>query len=242
VIPETLIESELFDHEKGAFTGAHVRRKGKLEVADGGTVFLDGISESSAALQVRLLQFLQEREQTPPAVRIIAASDTDLSKSVENGSFRKDLYYRLAAIIIPLPPLRERGDDGVLLAKFFLEKVSQEMGRRPRRFSQEAEEAIRSYAWPGNVRELQNRIKRAIIMARGRVITPTDLDVPSPLLEASVISLREAREQAERRTIIAALERTRGNISRAAAEIRVSRPTLHGLLEKYDLQAKKFRQ
>ncbi len=249
-IPDTLIESELFGHEKGAFTGAHVQRKGRLELADGGTVFLDEISELSPALQVKLLRFLQEREiervggreRIPLDVRIIAASNTDLKKSIADGSFREDLYYRLAVVVIAIPPLRNRGEDTMLLARFFLEQLSREMGRKPRRFSQAAEEAIRTYAWPGNVRELENKVKRAIIMAKGRVITPTDLDLPASSGEPQTVSLREAREEVERRTIIAALQRNRGNISRAAAEIGVSRPTLHALLNKHSLQPAEFQQ
>jgi len=249
-IPETLIESELFGHEKGAFTGAHVGRKGRLELADGGTIFLDEISELSPSLQVKLLRFLQEREiervggreRIPLEVRIIAASNIDLRKATTDGSYREDLYYRLAVVVIPIPPLRDRGDDSNLLAKFFLTHMSQQMERRPRRFSQAAEDAIRSYAWPGNVRELENKVKRAIIMARGRVITPTDLDLPSPSTEASGLSLRMARREVERKTIIAALQRHRGNISHAASEIGVSRPTLHGLLHKHNLQPAEFRQ
>lgn len=249
-IPETLIESELFGHERGAFTGAHIQRKGRLEAADCGTVFLDEIGELSPPLQVKLLRFLQEheiervggRDCIPLDVRIIAASNTDLKKATAAGSFREDLYYRLAVVVIGIPPLRERGEDCLLLARFFLERMSQEMGWRRRRFSQAAEAAIRSYAWPGNVRELENKVKRAIIMARGRVITPSDLDLPSPGQESSALSLKEAREEVERRTIIAALQRSRGNISRAASEIGVSRPTLHGLLDKYNLQPAEFRQ
>ena len=249
-IPETLIESELFGHEKGAFTGAHVARKGRLEIADGGTIFLDEISELPASLQVKLLRFLQEheiervggRERIPLDVRIIAASNIDLKKATAEGSFREDLYYRLAVVVIPIPPLRDRGDDSVLLAKFFLKRMSPEMGRRPRRFSQAAEVAIRSYAWPGNVRELENKIKRAIIMARGRVVTPADLELPSPSTERSILSLRMARHEVERKTLIAALQRHRGNISRAASEIGVSRPTFHGLLHKHNLQPAAFRQ
>jgi len=249
-IPDTLIESELFGHEKGAFTGAHVQRKGRLELGDGGTIFLDEISELSPALQVKLLRFLQEREiervggreRIPLDVRIIAASNTDLKKSIADGSFREDLYYRLAVVVIAVPPLRDRGEDSLLLARFFLERMSKEMGRKPRRFGQAAEEAIRSYAWPGNVRELENKVKRAIIMARGRVITPVDLDLPSPSKGSPVTSLREARDEVERRTIITALQRNRGNISRAASEIGVSRPTLHALLGKYNLQPTEFRK
>jgi len=249
-IPETLIEIELFGHEKEAFTGAHTQRKGRLEAGRGGTVFLDEIGELTPALQVKLLRFLQEREiervggreRIPLDVRIIAASSTDLKRAIADGSFREDLYYRLAVVVMAIAPLRERGDDRILLARYFLDRMSREMGRRSRRFNLAAEEAIRSYAWPGNVCELENKVRRAIIMARGRVITPQDLDLPPPVGDASMVSLRQAREQVERRTIIAALERNRGNISRAAIEIGVSRPTLHGLLAKHDLQPAEFRR
>ena len=249
-IPDTLIESELFGHEKGSFTGAHIQRKGRLEVADGGTIFLDEINELSPPLQVKLLRFLQEREieriggrrRIPLDVRVIAASNTDLKNAIMHGSFREDLYYRLAVVVITIPPLRDREEDSLLLAGYFLERMSKEIGRRPRRFSEAAQEAIRSYGWPGNVRELENKVKRAIIMAPGRIISPADLDLRWPPEEVSVISLRQAREEVERRTVVTALQRNRGNISRAAAEIGVSRPTLHALIDKHDLKPVQFRQ
>lgn len=175
-------------------------------------------------------------------VRILAASNTDLRESIGNSSFREDLYDRLAVVVITIPALRDRGADSLLLARCFFERMSHEMGRRPRRLSQAAEEAIRSYTWPGNVRELENKVKSAVVMARGRIITPSDLDLPWQPAEVRVTSLREAREEAERRTITAALRRNRGNISRAAAEIGVSRPTLHALLGKYTLQPTEFRR
>ena len=204
----------------------------------------------SLVLQAKILRSLQEREieriggrrRISLDVRVIAASNTDLKNAIGHGSFREDLYYRLAVVVITIPPLRDRGEDSLLLARYFLERMSREMGRRPRRFSEAVQEAIRSYAWPGNVRELKNKVKRAIIMARGRVITPEDLDLPSTSGKVSVIPLRVAREQVERRTIISALQRNRGNISRTASEIGVSRPTLHALLGKYDLQANEFRR
>ncbi len=184
-IPETLLESELFGHEKGAYTGAHVQRKGKLELADGGTVFLDEIGEMPLPLQVKLLRFLQERkvervggrQSIPVDVRIIAASNKDLKDEIAAGGFREDLYFRLSVVTITLPPLRERAEDIGMLANAFLRRAGQEY-RRKLRFSREAIAAVAKYQWPGNIRELENSIQRASIMARGRFIEPADLGIP----------------------------------------------------------------
>ena len=246
-IPETLLESELFGHEKGAYTGAHVQRKGKLELADGGTVFLDEVAEMPTSLQVKLLRFLQERtverlggrQSIPVDVRIIAASNKDLKDEIAAGGFREDLYFRLSVVTITLPPLRERAEDIGMLANTFLRRAGQEY-RRKLRFSREAIAAVAKYQWPGNIRELENSIQRASIMARGRFIESADLGIPSAGLPEHV-SLREARNRVERQVVVDALTRTRGNISRAATELGVSRPTLHSLLDKHGIDSRELR-
>ncbi len=247
-IPETLLESELFGHERGAFTGAHVQRKGKLELADRGTLFLDEIGELSLLLQVKLLRFLQERtveriggrEQIQLDLRVIAATNRDLNGQRERGLFREDLYYRLSVVTIQVPPLRDRGEDVALLGNAFLRRAGQEHRRRVR-FSPGALRALMAYSWPGNIRELENKVSRAVIMARGRVIEPAELDLePAPDPERAA-SLRQARERAERDALVEALSRHRGNISQAARALQVSRPTFHGLIDKHHINAKQFR-
>jgi two-component system NtrC family response regulator len=246
-IPETLLESELFGHEKGAYTGAHVQRKGKLELADGGTVFLDEIAEMPLPLQVKLLRFLQEREierlggrqRIRVDTRVIAASNKDLKAEIASGGLREDLYFRLSVVTITLPPLRERAEDIGMLANVFLRRACQEY-RRKLRFSGEALSAVAQYHWPGNIRELENAVQRASIMARGQFIEPADLGIPYPG-RTERVSLREARNRVERQVVVDALTRTRGNISRAATELGVSRPTLHGLLEKHGIDSRELR-
>jgi two-component system, NtrC family, response regulator len=242
-IPEGLLEAELFGHEKGAYTGAHVQRKGKLELADTGTVFLDEIAEMSPALQVKVLRFLQEREvervggrqRIPINTRVIAATNKDLKSEVAAGRLREDLYFRLSVVTILLPPLRERGEDIGLLAQEFLRRNCQLYDRKLQ-FSPEALDAIVRCRWPGNVRELENAIHRAAILTRGRFIEPTDLNIAPEATER--LSLREARNRVERQVVVEALTRTNGNISRAAIELGISRPTMHGLLNKHDIVGK----
>ena len=247
-IPETLLESELFGHEKGSFTGAHAQRKGKIETATGGTLFLDEITEMSLPLQVKLLRFLQEREiervggreLIPIDVRVVAASNQSLAEALQSGRFREDLYYRLSVVTVHLPPLRERGEDVVLLANAFLRRNAQALKRKVR-FSPEALEALVKYQWPGNIRELENKVHRAVIMAASRVIGPGDLDlVPSDVID-TLPTLKEARDQSERRLIVNALVRSRGNISRASRALDISRPTFHDMLAKHSIDAKEFR-
>jgi two-component system, NtrC family, response regulator len=246
-IPETLLEAELFGHERGAFTGAHMQRKGRVELVAGGTLFLDEIGELSPMLQVKLLRFLQERtiervggrELIHVDTRVIAATNRDLKVELERGGFREDLYYRLSVVAIRVPPLRERGEDIVVLANAFLRRVGQERRRRLR-FSSEALQAIMAYRWPGNIRELENRVSRAVIMARGGLITAEDLDLQAAAQDRTV-SLREMRGEAEREALVETLARHAGNISRAARELQISRPTLHGLLERHGVNAKDFR-
>ena len=247
-IPETLLESELFGHERGSFTGAHAQRKGKIEMATGGTLFLDEITEMSLPLQVKLLRFLQQREiervggreVIPIDVRVVAATNQSLDEALRGGRFREDLYYRLSVVTIHLPPLRERGEDVVLLANAFLRRNAQSLKRKVR-FSPEALEAIVKYQWPGNIRELENKVHRAVIMATSRIIGSADLDLnPSAVIDA-LPTLREARDQSERRLIVNALVRSRGNISRAARVLDISRPTFHDMLVKHSIDAKEFR-
>jgi two-component system NtrC family response regulator len=248
-IPETLVESELFGHEKGSFTGAHTQRKGRLEMADGGTVFLDEVAELPPPVQVKLLRVLQERqvervggrELIPLDVRILAATNRDIKRETAEGRFREDLYYRLVVVTIPMPPLRDRLEDLPILATRFLERFSAEYKVRARPFSTEALTVMRAYPWPGNVRELENRIKRAVIMAQGRRLTPTDLDLPATAAQAPPVSLKTARSETERRLLVDALQRYRGNISRAAKAIQVSRPAFHELLAKHGIRAEAYK-
>ena len=247
-IPETLLESELFGHEKGAYTGAHIQRKGKFELAEGGTLFLDEIAEMSVPLQVKLLRFLQERqieriggrETIRVDARVIAATNKDLRAELQAGRFREDLYYRLSVVNLSLPPLRDRGEDLVLIANALLRKHAQEH-RRKLRFSSDALEAMARYGWPGNIRELDNTVQRAVIMVRGHTIEVPDLGIAVETATDDRPSLREARGRAERQAVVDALIKTRGNISQAAKHLGVSRPTFHGLLDKFQVDAKKFR-
>jgi two-component system, NtrC family, response regulator len=239
-IPENLLESELFGHEKGAFTGAHMQRKGLVESAAGGTLFLDEIGDLPAAVQVKLLRFLQEqtfqrvggRQALHADARVVAATHADLKKAIAGGKFREDLYFRLAVVVIKLPPLRERDDDVNHVAREFLQRYSAQADRKNLSFAPDALRAISSHAWPGNVRELQNRVKRAVIMAEGKRITAADLELDDSGEMVSPTTLKEAREQVEREMIQRTLKRNSGKISSAAAELGISRPTLYELMEK----------
>jgi two-component system NtrC family response regulator len=243
-IPETLLEAELFGHEKGAFTGAHIQRPGKIELAHGGTVFFDEIGELSLPLQVKLLRFVQEqtieriggRQEIHVDARVIAATNSDLKQAVAAGSFREDLYYRLGVVTVKIAPLRERHEDVPLLARHFLAARPQAAGERPKQLGQEAIEAMCAHSWPGNVRELENRIKRALIMADGPVISAADLDLAPAGLPLKGRSLKDARDQAEAEVIRRALARHSQNVTRAAAELGVSRPTLHDLIKRHGLR------
>ena len=239
-IPENLLESELFGHEKGSFTGATMQRVGLVETAKGGTLFLDEIGELPSSIQVKLLRYLQEqrfqrvggRQELTSDARIIAATNVDLKAGINQGSFREDLYFRLAVLVISLPPLRERGDDAVLLAQEFLQKYAAQNGKANIAFVPEALRAINRHPWPGNVRELQNRIKRAVIMADSRRITEKDLELSTAIGFSSSTTLKEARENVEREMVQRALKRHLGRISSAAAELGISRPTLYELMER----------
>ena len=242
-IPENLLESELFGHEKGAFTGAHVQRKGLLETASGGTLFLDEIGELPPAIQVKLLRFLQEqrlqrvggRQEIQVDTRLVAATNANLKELINSGKFREDLYFRIAVVTIRLLPLRERGGDIVFLACEFLQRYSSQDGRPKMVFAPEALRAMSRYSWPGNVRELQNRVKRGVIMSSGSRVTAKDLELEGDqlnLTSASTTTLRQAREHVERKMVEQALKRNSGKITSAAADLGISRPTLYELMEK----------
>ena len=244
-IPETLLEAELFGHEKGAFTGAVRTVEGKIEQAAGGTLFLDEIGDVPLPLQVKLLRFLQERvieriggrRSIPVDVRIVCATHRDVEAMVAAASFREDLWYRLAEMVVRLPTLAERPGDAVLLARHFLRRHAAQINPQIKGLAPDAAEAIARWSWPGNVRELENRIKRAAIMADGRLVTAADIDVPGGAGDAQPINLRAVREAADRRAISDALARADGNISATARMLGISRPTLYDLLKAYDLGA-----
>lgn len=250
-IPENLLESEFFGHEKGAFTGAHTTVQGKLQQAHNGTLFLDEIGELPLNLQVKLLRFLQEgvlqrvggRENIAVDTRTVCATNIDISTAIREGRFREDLFYRVGVIVIDLPALRERGDDVMLLANFYMRLFSEEYKKRVRRFSASALSFLKQHSWPGNVRELRNRVQRAVIMCDGKAIEAADLGIEQEPLELNAAAavpaggrtLREARDQVERQLIIEEMERHEGNIMKTAEVLGVSRPTLYGLLKKHSL-------
>jgi two-component system NtrC family response regulator len=243
-IPENLLESELFGYERGAFTGAAKTTPGKIETADKGTLMLDEIGDLPHSLQAKLLRFLQERtverlggrSEIPVDVRVVCATHQDLKQLIADGRFREDLYYRLAEIVVNIPPLRARTGDAALLAHAFLRRYAQELKRGSLSFSDDAIRAIEAHGWPGNVRELQNAIKRAAIMVEGDRLTPEDLGLPPPReapgAEVSDLDLRTVREAAERQAIVAALARANGSIVKASEILGVSRPTLYDLMKR----------
>ncbi len=244
-IPETLLESELFGHEKGAFTGAIKTIEGKIELANGGTLFLDEVGDIPLPLQVKLLRFLQERviervgsrKSIAVNTRIVCATHQNLEAMIAEGRFREDLFYRLAEIVVKIPGLAERPGDAVLLAKAFLARFAREMNPAVKGFAPDALAAIDAWPWPGNVRELENRVKRAVIMADGKLIGAEDLDLSlCDGEEALALNLKSAREATDRKVIRQALARSEGNISSTAKLLGISRPTLYDLLKQYDLQ------
>jgi two-component system response regulator AtoC len=244
----TLLESELFGHEKGAFTGAVERRIGRFELADGGTLFLDEVGEIEPAMQVKILRVLEERafervggqKTIDVDVRLIAATNKDLKKLVSEGKFRDDLFYRLSVLIINLPLLRERRDDIPLLAKLFLEQCSAENNKNVREITQEAMNVLMAYDWPGNVRELRNTIEQMVVLARAERLTLRDVPAAirgsADLTKISVVRLGMTVEEAERQLIIQALKETDRNRTKAADKIGMSRRTLHRKLKKYGLE------
>jgi two-component system NtrC family response regulator len=239
-IPEQLLESELFGHEKGAFTGATKQTLGKVEVADGGTLFLDEIGDMPAPLQAKLLRFLQDRvierlggrKPISVNVRVVCATNQDLQALIAEQRFRQDLFYRISAVTINVPPLRERGSGVVVLAQAALQRIAAESASKVRSLSDDALAALQTYAWPGNVRELENKLRGAVIMAEGHLIHASDLGLPAPVTGPPQLNLAEVRLQAEREAVIQALALAQNNVSRAAELLGVSRPTLYDLLER----------
>ena len=247
-IPDTLLESELFGYEKGAFTGAARRTAGKLESADGGTVFLDEIGEMPASLQAKLLRVVQERTveriggRTPLVLdlRIVCATNRELDTLTGKGSFRDDLFYRISEVIVRVPPLRDRQGDSLLLAQFLLQQISARLGKPTRGLAPDAIRAIQAHRWPGNVRELENRIKGAVIMAEGAVVTASDLGLEDPGDDPEYLNLRVARQRAEAQAVRQSLAVAQGNLSRAAELLGVTRPTLYDLLGKHGIDPAQF--
>ncbi|SDX60464.1 two-component system, NtrC family, response regulator [Nitrosomonas halophila] len=243
-IPETLLEAELFGYEKGAFTGAAKQTPGKIELAQEGTFFLDEVGDLPLSLQAKLLRFLQERviervggrEEIPMDVRIVCATHRDLRAMIGSGTFREDLYYRLCEISIPIPALRDRVGDAILLAHHFKNQFYAKEKRQSLNFSQDALDAIDSHHWPGNVREIENCIKRAVIMAEGPQITAEDLGLQPANVSSQPATLREARDKVECETLVKALARVDGNIARAAELLGVTRPTLYDLMNRHGLK------
>ena len=247
-IPENLLESELFGHEKGAFTGAHKQTLGKIELASGGTLFLDEIGDMPVALQAKMLRFLQERviervggrQEISVDVRVVCATNQNPEKLIKEGVFREDLYYRVSEITINIPPFRDREEGRLILARKFLLDYSKSQARAINGFSDDAIQAIESYAWPGNVRELENKIKGAVIMAEGKMVTSIDLGIAAGEGEEVSLNLREVRQRSESKAIRVALTKSYGNISKAAELLGITRPTLYDLLSKYGLSAEGY--
>ena len=243
-IPENLLESELFGYEKGAFTGANKTTPGKIEYAEGSTLFLDEIGDLPMELQAKLLRFLQERiiervggrKEIPVDVRIICATHQNLARLIEEGRFREDLYYRVSEITIDIPALKDREGDALLLAKVFLERFKKEIKSAVKGFSTQAIHAIESHDWPGNVRELESKIKRALIMADGAYITPGDMQLKEASAESIPLNMKEIREDAERKAILRAMNLHRDNISDMANALGITRPTLYSMIDKLGLK------
>ena len=244
-IPETLLESELFGHERGSFTGAHAQQTGRLEAARGGTLFLDEIGELPASLQVKLLRFLQDqviervggRKPITVDARIICATNADLKKALAEGRFREDLYYRIGVVTLSLPPLREREGDIRLLAQALLRRFAGEHNKTVA-LGARALEALEAHSWPGNVRELENRLKRAVVMSSGSQITPRDLELGGTYASYEALGLNKAREALERDLIERAIARNRGNLTRCADELQIARSTLYELIERLGISRK----
>jgi two-component system NtrC family response regulator len=242
-IPENLLESELFGYEKGAFTGANKTTPGKIELASGGTLLLDEIGDMPPSLQSKLLRFLQERvvervggrDEIPVDVRVICATNQDLTALMADGRFRQDLYYRVSEVTVTIPPLREREGGQLVLARLFLDRYSEQMKRKLKGFTDGATAAIRGYAWPGNVREMENKIKGAVVVADGPLLTAGDLGLAEPGSVDAKLNLRQVRDAAERHALEEALALAAGNISRAAELLGVARPTVYDLLQRHGL-------
>jgi len=243
-IPENLLESELFGFEKGAFTGAVKTTPGKIEVANRGILFLDEVGDLSLPLQAKLLRFLQERvieriggrQEIAVDVRVVCATHRDLVEFIRQGTFREDLYYRINEATIRVPPLRERQGDAIVLARALLQRFATELKRPVKGLTKAAAAVVEQYPWPGNVRELENRVKRAVIMADGALLTPDDLELTHVDTVAQSFDLRDVREAAETLAIVRAMSYTDNNVSRTAELLGVTRPTLYSLLRKYGIK------
>jgi len=248
-IPENLLESELFGHEKGAFTGAHSRVQGKVEYAQGGTLFLDEIGEIPPNLQVKLLRFLQDkliqrvggRDDIAVDTRVISATNIDIKKAIDDGTFREDLYYRVAVVTIDVPPLRERGSDIMLLANLFRRGFAERLNKKVKGFSADAVERLRSHEWPGNVRELENRVQRAVIMSDSPMVESAALGFDGEMTSFKMpvdqkMTLKDARDRVERDLIVAVIREQGGNIAKTAERLGVSRPTLYDLMRKLGIE------
>ena len=245
-IPEQLLESELFGHEKGAFTGAIKTTIGKVEQANGGTLFLDEVGDMPLELQAKVLRFLEERvmeriggrRAIAVDTRIVSATNQDLSKAQEGGSFREDLLYRLAEAVVKIPPLRERGEDALLIADHILTQQVSDKGHRITGFTSDACAAILAYPWPGNVRELQNKIRRAVVVNdTGKLVTAANLELESAPEASSAQTLKSSQDEAKRAAVVRAMSEAGGNITKAARLLDVSRPTLYQLLRRYELRS-----
>jgi transcriptional regulator with PAS, ATPase and Fis domain len=242
-IPESLLESELFGHVKGAFTGAVATRPGRFQAAHGGTLFLDEVGEMPPALQVKLLRALQERTVTkvgdtrpdPVDIRVVAATNKVLEEEIKKGTFREDLYYRLNVVAIPLPPLRDRGEDVVVIARWFVQRYAKEFGARVRGFTPSALVAMRKYGWPGNIRELENRVKKAVVLADKALVSAEDLDLRPEILEP-ILPLAQAKEEFQKRYINEVLDRNGGNRTKTAKDLGVDPRTIFRHLEKLDAE------
>ena len=243
-IPENLLESELFGYEKGAFTGATAQKKGRIEHAHGGTLFLDEIGDMPLPLQTKMLRFLQERQiervggrdSIPVDVRVLCATHRDLQKMISEGSFREDLYYRISEITIKLPAVRDREADILLLANTILRRFCGELNRSALKFSSDAVAAMEQWRWPGNVREMENRIKRAVVMADGLLVSATDLELATSTGEPMPFNLREVRDLAERQAVLRALSSATNNVAQAARLLGITRPTLYSLINRFQIE------
>jgi len=244
-IPENLLESELFGFEKGSFTGATQSKKGKIESANGGTLFLDEIGDMPMALQAKLLRFLQERvvdrvgstRPVPVDVRVVCATHRDVNQLIESGTFREDLYYRISEITLDVPALRDRDGDSLVVAQSLLKSLGKQMDRPNLAYTEDAIAAINAYPWPGNVREMINKVKRATIMADGKRVTASDLELSCDASDADdQLNLRQVRERAERAAIVQALQCCQFNMAQASRLLGITRPTLYNLTDKYRIE------
>ncbi|TCS40305.1 PEP-CTERM-box response regulator transcription factor [Reinekea marinisedimentorum] len=244
-VPESLMESELFGHEKGSFTGATSSTTGKVEQAHQGTLFLDEIGDMPLPLQAKLLRFLQERsivkiggrKEIKVDLRVVCATNKNLEEMVKEGTFREDLFYRICEIVVDIPPLRERGNDAALIANHMLKRYAAEMSGKAMTFSESAIQTIEHYSWPGNIREVENKVKRAVVLAESNVVQTEDLGIDEPKAQKkfSLINLKEARKSAEVEAILSALELSQYNVSAAAKMLGVTRPTLYDMMKKYNM-------